>query len=353
MELQLTWGWQPALYLFLGGLGAGAFVVAACLYLFGKDERRRALGVVSWAAFGCLVVGLLLLLTELIFPLRGLMMWQSFSNPTSWMTIGAWLLFVTVVFILVAAVTLTDPLAKRLKLDGKTSLTRVCFIVGGVLSLGVAMYTGILLMNAPGVPLWNTLWLPCLFTVSALDTGVALNEIVFCAVEKKLAPKLHKVLAVSTVALVVVEALVVLALLGAMSSGGGYELESYSLAAERSADVLVSGQLSGWFWAAFVGLGLMVPLVCAVVALVRGRKKDGAGGAVEKVGVSSEAVCGADAADAPGASAGTVSVGAEDSTLTWVSAVSVLVGGCTLRFLILLAGVHADVLAIEVAKLVL
>ena len=360
MELQFVWGWQPALYLFLGGLGAGAFVVAACLFLFGKDDRRRALGVVSWAAFACLVVGLLLLVSELIFPLRGLMMWQSFSNLTSWMTIGAWLLFVAVIFILVTAVALTEPLAQRLKLDGNETLLKVCFGVGGVLSLGVAVYTGILLMNAPGVPLWNTLWLPVLFTVSALDTGVALNEIVFCVVEKRPVPRLHRVLVVSTIVLVVVEAVVVAAFVGAMAAGGGYAMESYALAAAASAEVLVEGQLSGWFWAAFVGLGLVVPLVCAVVALVRerGAKGKGARGAVAAEAVAAEAPTaeGADGAESEVA----VAVVAEsepehgeDRTLTWVSALSVLIGGCTLRFIVLLAGVHADVLAIEVAKLVL
>lgn len=352
MELQLVWGWQPALYLFLGGLGAGAFAVASCLFLFGKQDRRKALGIVSWAALACLVVGLLLLLTELIFPLRGLMMWQSFSNPTSWMTIGAWLLFAAVIFILIAAVTLTEPLARRLKLNGKPALTKAAFIVGGVLSLGVAVYTGILLMNAPGVPLWNTMWLPCLFTVSALDTGVALNEIVFSCVEKRHDPELQKVLSAGTIVLVVLEALVVLVLVGTMAAGGGYDLESYSLAAQRSAEVLVGGQLSGWFWAAFIGLGLVVPLVCAIVALVRGRMAQAAK-AFEAPG-GSEAL-GAPAADAPAVAETVASVPAraEDSTLTWVGALSVLVGGCTLRFLVLLAGVHADVLAIEVAKLVL
>ena len=342
MELQRVWGWQPALYLFLGGLGAGAFAVAACLFLFGRDDRRRALGVVAWAAFACLVVGLLLLVAELIFPLRGLMMWQSFSSPTSWMTIGAWLLFAAVVFILVVAVALTEPLAKRLKLDGKTGLVRACFIIGGLLSLGVAVYTGILLMNAPGVPLWDTLWLPCLFTVSALDTGVALNEIVFCVVEKKPAPRLHRVLAVSTIGLVVVEAVVVMAFIGTMAGGGGYAMGAYAQAAAASAEVLVSGQLSGWFWAAFVGLGLVVPLVCAVVSLLRHRGSAAGAGAADEAASAEVAAVPAGAA-----------VQTEDATLTWVSALSVLVGGCTLRFLVLLAGVHADVLAIEVAKLVL
>lgn len=47
MELQLIWGWQPALYLFLGGLGAGSFVIAACLFLFDNNRSARQLAIVS------------------------------------------------------------------------------------------------------------------------------------------------------------------------------------------------------------------------------------------------------------------------------------------------------------------
>lgn len=341
MELQLVWGWQPALYLFLGGLGAGAFAVAACLYLFGKSDRRRALAIVSWASLACLAVGLLLLLSELIFPLRGLMMWQSFSNFTSWMTVGAWLLFVALVFIFLAALALTEPVAKALKLDGKDGALKVFFIVGGLLSLGVCVYTGILLMSAPGVPLWNTPLLPALFTVSALDTGVALNEIVFCATAKgKKAAKgvvtavadaevatapaaeaagaakfdLHKVLALATIVLVVIEAVVVLALIALMNAGGGHAMGSYAQAAQTSVALLTSGPLAVWFWVAFVVLGLVLPLACAI--------------------------------------AGQVTKANKNHVLSYVSAAGVLVGGCVLRFLILLAGIHADVVATEVAKLV-
>ena len=48
------------------------------------------------AAVVCLIAGLLLLLSELINPVRGMMMWQSFSNFTSWMTFGAWIVFAAV-----------------------------------------------------------------------------------------------------------------------------------------------------------------------------------------------------------------------------------------------------------------
>lgn len=315
MELQLVWGWQPALYLFLGGLGAGAFAVAACLFVLKRTENRKVLSIVAWAAFACLAIGLLLLLSELIFPLRGLMMWQSFTNLTSWMTLGAWLLFACVIVIFAVAVMLTDKLAKPLKLEGKTKVVRVLFVVGGVLSLGVCVYTGILLMSAPGVPLWNTLLIPCLFTVSALDTGVALNEIVYRAVEKDVSEKVHKPLVLSTIVLIAVEAVVVIALLVVMMSGAGYPMASYAAMAQQSAAVLVSGPLAGWFWVVFVAIGLVLPLVCALAPKFNAKAKGPA--------------------------------------VTYAGAIGVLVGGCALRFLILLAGVHADVMAIEVAKLLM
>lgn len=314
MELQLVWGWQPALYLFLGGVGAGAFVVAALLFFFGKNDHRKGLAFVSWAAVACLAVGLLLLLTELIFPLRGLMMWQSFTNVASWMTVGAWLLFAAVVFIFLTAAALTEPLAKRLHLPGEGVFLKVCFAAGGVLGFGVCVYTGILLMSAPGVPLWNSLLLPCLFTASALDTGVALNEIVFCAVEKKPTARFRKAMVAGTLALIALEALAVAALLGSMASGGGYGMESYVQAASASVAILTTGELAPWFWAAFVGIGLVCPVACALVSCF---VKTGKGHVV-----------------------------------TYVGAASVLVGGCVLRFLVLLAGIHADVIAVEVAKLI-
>ena len=33
ITLQSVWGWQPSLYLFLGGMGSGAFAVLSVLFL--------------------------------------------------------------------------------------------------------------------------------------------------------------------------------------------------------------------------------------------------------------------------------------------------------------------------------
>lgn len=181
--LQDIWGWQPALYLFLGGMGAGAFIAAMVVYFREGDKARSTVFASLVAAVVCLAVGLLLLLSELITPLRGMMMWQSFSNFGSWMTFGAWIVFAALVVFALEAIVVWEKtagaLAKRIKgFDGYApKLARALGVVSCVLGFCVAVYTGILLMSAPGVPLWNTLLLPCLFTVSALDTGVALVEV--------------------------------------------------------------------------------------------------------------------------------------------------------------------------------
>lgn len=318
--LQLVWGWQPALYLFFGGTGAGGFVVSAVFSLYEEGKNRRALNVSMWASAGCLIVGLLLLLGELTNPVRGMLLWQSFSNWSSWMTFGAWVVFCAVtIFVLMA--TLTSRFVRKRfglswekegVLSGYGRLCKALSVVGILLGLCVAIYTGVLLMLAPGVPFWKTLLLPCLFTVSALDTGVALVELVAAVCSKKgeIKGKSGKLLVKSIVALVLAEALVAVAFFATMLSGnvgssGGSE--SFERVAVSSAELLVIGELAPFFWGLFVFCGLIVPLIVAV-ANMQNRSE----------GVFPPPVFGA---------------------------VAALVGGCALRFLVLFAGGHVDFVA--------
>lgn len=79
MELQTIWSWQPALYLFLGGMGAarrdGGGAVPDRPDASSPDRVRVDVGCASQPCGG-----LLLLLSELVTPLRGLLMWQSFGH---------------------------------------------------------------------------------------------------------------------------------------------------------------------------------------------------------------------------------------------------------------------------------
>ena len=320
-ELQSVWGWQPALYLFLGGMGAGAFVVAALLYFLDRQSNRKTICIASWAATACLVAGLLLLLSELTNPLRGMLLGQSFSNGTSWMTFGAWVVFAAVIVFGLMAVLSTEqwvkPVSKKWKgyPKARNRMRSVLAVVGIALGLCVAMYTGILLMSVPGVPLWNTLLLPCLFTVSALDTGAALVEIVAVAPKRAvLSNKTHRLLEASVVVLVVLEVAVLAAFLATMQ---GSDLTTATGAtAAASVRLLAQGMLAPFFWLLVGACGLGIPLAMAIAGMVlRKRRKSG-------------------------------------RTVMLVGAAGALVGGCALRFLVLMAGLHADVVAQAVSKMV-
>lgn len=309
--LQNVWGWQPALYLFLGGLGAGAFIAAMVAYFKNGQKKSSTVFASVCAAAVCLVVGLLLLLSELITPARGLMMWQSFSNFSSWMTIGAWVVFAAVIVFVLEALCLWDR-AVAFVSKGNSSfgeavpaMARVLGIVGCVLAFCVAAYTGILLMSAPGVPLWNTILLPCLFTVSALDTGIALVEVIAFVNRKKEGMGEATVLLLNrgVVALVVVELVVLAALLISMAMAPAGESHTAAVAAQ-SAALIFQGELAPWFWILVVALGLAVPLVASFVTLRASGEKP------HIVGLA--------------------------------GAMGALIGGCALRFIIMLAGLHAD-----------
>lgn len=333
MELQSVWGWQPALYLFLGGMGAGAFIMAAILYLKDGERHGKIVCASMWAATISLVVGLLLLLLELVTPLRGLLMWQSFSYFTSWMTYGAWGAFGAIVVFGVSALLATHQVnawiaGRFASFEAREhSIRKALAIVGAVLGAFVAFYTGMLLMSSGSVPFWDTLLLPMLFTVSAFDTGVALVEVIAAALAKKeeLAAEAKHFMECCVVVLVAVEAVVLAAFLGSALLADASI--ATGAAAAASASMFVSGQLAGWFWSLVVVVGLVAPFCMALCGLLS--KKSAAAisedAAPAKVGVDALALSGA---------------------------VGALIGGCALRFLVLAAGVHADVVAETIFKMI-
>ena len=102
-------------------------------------------------------------------------------------------------------------------------------------------------------------------------------------------------------------------------------------AAAASAGMFVSGQLAVWFWGLVAVLGLALPFAMALKGLFAKEEpassdaKDNAADVVAKPAV-----------DVP----------------TLVGALGALVGGCALRFLVLAAGVHADVVADTIMRMI-
>jgi formate-dependent nitrite reductase membrane component NrfD len=299
--LQTHWGWQIALYLFLGGLAAGTLCVSAVINLLTKDRFKKTIRFGAWAGTILLILGVLLLLIDLTMPMRGILLWKSFVNLDSWMAFGAWFLFAGIIFAGIYALSGTGWITRKIRFLSKLQSVLAVIIIP--VSIGIAIYTGILLGVLVSHPLWNTWLLPALFTVSALDTGVALVSGYATLRESKEQAglfKLKRTLEISTVILIVLEVIVLAIFLATVSSSGDV--------ANTSVQILTSGQLSLYFWILFIGLGLAIPLIVSAVLIMRHEIAEKTRNALPLVAIS---LC--------------------------------LVGGCALRFLILLAGlpVHA------------
>jgi formate-dependent nitrite reductase membrane component NrfD len=260
--LQTTWGWLVAIYLFLGGLGAGAFCAVAILSLASRERFKATVKFGAWASAISIAIGVLVLLIDVGKPFRAMVLFKSFVNFSSWMTIGAWLLFTAILFDGLFAIFWTEKTLLWLcrlwsPLYEKRSLWRTILAgVGIPLNLGVAVYTGVLLGVLPFRPLWHTWLLPALFTASAMDTGLGLVT-GFAHLRERAdgVERLRKFLEAGIVGLIVIEGTVLGFFLSKAWNG--------STSAAQSAQMLINGSLGVVFWVLVVGLGLAIPfLVC-------------------------------------------------------------------------------------------
>ena len=80
VELQTTWSWLPAIYLFLGGLSAGAFLTVSILRLVKPDRFKKTVTGGVWTAVAALAIGLLALVSEVEKPFQAMILFKSFVN---------------------------------------------------------------------------------------------------------------------------------------------------------------------------------------------------------------------------------------------------------------------------------
>jgi len=273
------WGWLVAIYLFLGGMGAGSFIIAALVELSGQRYKHKycPTTMVGAGVSGPLIaIGTVLLILDLGAgmrePLRILNMFTNFQSVMTW---GIWILslFIPIAFLYgILEVMHVYPgvliwLRERLRLRFLPEelpyrrIKRVVCSVGIVLAIGTAIYTGVLLSVVSAVPLWATPILPALFLVSAVSTGMGLciDLAATLAVPDlqrryKSLPLIHMV----TIGLEV--ALLALLLVTALNQGGE---------AAESAKLILTGSGSVAFWVLVVGFGMVYPFMVHVYALAR------------------------------------------------------------------------------------
>ena len=272
------WGWLVAIYLFLGGMGAGAFIVAAVLELTGeryKYEKCPTALVGAGVSGPLIAIGTVLLIFDLGAGLRE--PWRilnMFVNLSSVMTWGIWILsfFIPIAFaygILELMHVYPGIMAwvrKWLPFLPETlpyrDIKRIVCSIGIFLALGTALYTGVLLSVVQAVPLWATPILPVLFLVSALSTGMGLSlDLSASLMAPETSHRFNRLPLIHTILIVLEIAL--LALLFYMALGQGGE-------AAESANLILTGAGSLIFWIVVAGLGLAFPLLLNLYALVRG-----------------------------------------------------------------------------------
>ena len=242
MEYTPIWSGIIACYLFLGGLGGGAFATSAFLaWRHPEAVTMRKLG--HWIAPIVVIVGLVLLMFDakagLHNPLRFALLLTNFGSVMTWGVV------ILAAFVIVALVALVMDLKKR-------RVPMALEIVGAVLGICVAIYTGCLLGVCKTFPLWNNAVLPILFVVSALSAGLAATSLVGLLVDRERFEQMW-LIKKSHVILSAIEMVVLATMLVIVSAG--------SVEGAASVYSLVAGQYAPAFWGGIVLLGLVAPFI--------------------------------------------------------------------------------------------
>jgi formate-dependent nitrite reductase membrane component NrfD len=254
------WAWLIAWFLWFSGIAG----MSSVTYFF----VRRA--PMAFLILGTLIISLLLVTSHLsrwwnlpAVLFNALVTWS--FNWGSWMMIGIALLIIHLVLSLVVV-------AGHLKLSEMSRLRWARTLIQHKVFLGlfainglvITLYTGFLLSQAAGIPLWNTALIPILFVISSAVAAIAVLELFHLLgwVDEKVsifgarfgmgldAVKLFAVLAFLHVSL-------------SVGTGG----------ARIGAVEMAYGQFALMTWLGVIGVGIIVPLAIGANALVKGKSK--------------------------------------------------------------------------------
>ena len=272
----IEWGFLIVNYLFLGGLSAGLFFVSALATYLQADGQPAYPRIAKYGAMMApwpVALGSFLLIFDLgnwyrFYKLFVTFRWQS---P---MSIGSWLLlaFTGVCFLyfwawlpvgarekLFSYVPKRLSILKRLDVDLST-WRRGLGMLGFPFSIGVGIYTGVLLGAVQARPFWNTNLVAQMFLFSALSSGCAALILALSINRKHLDFRQLKFLYTLDICFITIEFFIVLPYLihGQLSV----------LAVQEALKLILGGPYTLAFWVFFMFLGLLVPLSIEIWEMV-------------------------------------------------------------------------------------
>jgi len=264
----IEWGFLIVNYLFLGGLSAGLFFVSALATYLQTDGQPAYPRIAKYGAMMApwpVALGSFLLIFDLgnwyrFYKLFVTFRWQS---P---MSIGSWLLlvFTGVCFLYFWAWLPADAreklfsyVPKRLAILNRLDVDlsgwrRGLGMLGFPFSIGVGIYTGVLLGAVQARPFWNTNLVAQMFLFSAFSSGCAALILALSINRKDLDFRQLKFLYTLDICFITLEFFIVLPYLihGQLSV----------LAVQEALKLILGGPYTLVFWVFFMLLGLLVPL---------------------------------------------------------------------------------------------
>lgn len=250
MKAQTKWGWLIAIYLFLAGLGGGAYIAGVSADFAGLTTDISKVGIIL--GFPCVFLGCMFLIADLGKPIN---FWRALMKPrTSWIARGTIIIssFLIIDFLhIILWIWPFDVLANSVGARYFVNL------VGLVFAFGTIIYTGLLLGAARPIAFWSTAMLPLLFLVSALSTGfmaVILSSSVIGVLEERLV-LLERI----DIVLLVLEIFII----------AFYLQATHRVSESRaSAKLVLSGSVAPLFWFGVALLGLLLPLLFDLVGVL-------------------------------------------------------------------------------------
>jgi formate-dependent nitrite reductase membrane component NrfD len=281
-----------AWYLFLGGAGSGAYIVASFFNYAGRYSEKKQVREYREITRGgfylgpiLVALGTIFLIFDLGIPERAYRLFL--TTKFTLLTFGSWsiLLFFVFALLYILVKSHNDIFIPLFAL-------RILEILAVVAAFCVMTYTGLFISSMPAVPFLNTPIVVILFIVSSLSCGSALITLYgFLNQQKKAMYFGLKIIPRIDTVLIVVEMIVFIVLI----------LQGISVneVTRKSVDILILGNARILFWVGFVLIGIVVPLALSFL-----NRRDA------------------------------------QVNLLAISSLAILVGGIALRFCILSSGLH-------------
>jgi polysulfide reductase chain C len=240
-QVQIEWRWLIAAYLFLAGVGGGAYLAGVIADFAGGADWITVSKIGVFLGVPCVLIGTFFLLADLGKPINA---WRVWMKPgTSWIARGTIIIVLFMIFAAIQTAFWIWPYPGSIE-NARGAIA----VLGAIFGFLTVIYTGLLLGYSQPIALWRTALLPVLFFVSAVSTGIM--AIVLIGQRLGVAENQLALLGKIDAVILVFEMFVLIVFL----------YNAYRTIESRfSAKRVLGGPVASAFWLGVVACGLLIP----------------------------------------------------------------------------------------------